>query len=96
MKYITHISDFTALLYPVRPLKGLDYQWKLREYRNLINQSSVIIIPHRDTKVSMNELFSPPDEKITVIPYLSPIHEDIHKIRTILPHGIFGDYFLTE
>ena len=96
VKYITHISDFTALLYPVRPLKGLDYQWKLREYRNLINQSSVIIIPHRDTKVSMNELFSPPDEKITVIPYLSPLHEDIHKIRTILPHGIFGDYFLTE
>jgi hypothetical protein len=44
----------------------------------------------------MQELFTPPEEKITVIPYLSPLDEEIHRLRTILPHGIYGDYFVTE
>ena len=96
IKYISHLSDFTPLLYPQSPLTHIEYQWRLREYRKFLKQSSAIIIPHRDTLTIMNEFFSPPEEKITVIPYLSPLYEETYRIRTILPHGIFGDYFLTE
>jgi hypothetical protein len=96
IKQIAHMSDFSPLLYPVTPHKGLEYQFKLRQYRHLIEKSSFLVIPHRDTKSTMNELFTVDDEKIIVIPYLSPLHEEIHKIRTILPHGIYGDYFISE
>lgn len=96
VKYITHISDFAPLLYPESPLSGFEYRWKMRLLRQTLKQSSALIIPHRDTLTTMFELCSPPEEKITVIPYLSPIHEEIHTLRTILPHGLYGDFFLTE
>ncbi len=96
IKHIAHISDFTPLLYPVTPQRGIAYRLHLRQYRQLIQQSDSIVIAHRDTKSTMNELFTVEEEKVIVIPYLSPLHEEIHKIRTILPFGIYGDYFVTE
>lgn len=96
VKQISHLCDISPLLYAPKPLRWLEYQWKLREYRNVLRYSSSIIIPHRDTLTALSELFSPEDEKITVIPYLHPLGEEIYKIRTILPHGLYGEYFITE
>ncbi|GAB0175107.1 MAG: hypothetical protein HHAS10_09860 [Candidatus Altimarinota bacterium] len=96
IKQVSHISDIAPILYPSKPLKGIEYRWRLHEYKNLLSHSHSIIIPHRDTLSTLSELFSPEEEKITVIPYLHPLDDEVYKIRTILPHGIFGDYFITE
>lgn len=90
------MGDISPLLYPTKPLRGFEYKWKLHEYKKVLSQSHSIIIPHRDTLTTLNELFTLEDEKITVIPYLHPLGEEVYKIRTILPHGIFGDYFIAE
>jgi len=96
VKHITHMSDMSPLFYPANPLRGFEHHLKLREYRQFLKKSSALILPHRDTLHSMGELFPLPEEKITIIPYLSPIHGELYSLRSILPHGIFGDYFLTE
>jgi hypothetical protein len=94
--HLIHVSDLSPLIYPSDPLSSLEHKMKIYEYKKLLHNARHIIIPHLDVGTGIGELFSVDEEKMSVIPYLSPTDGELMHHRTILPHGIYGEYFITE
>ncbi len=93
---ILHINELTSVLYPQAQ------QWFFTQhvaelgYKKNLKHSKHIIIPHKALSETLSELYGINDTKISVIPYLSSYDKDFYKNQTILPHGISGEYFITE
>ncbi len=92
---IAHVWDLADLLYPRAPLS---LWWrKIREYRmrKLLRNARIIIIPHMSVGLELAEIFDIPEKKMSVIPYLMSEKKRETRGQSILPHGIYGEYYIT-
>ncbi len=94
--HILHVDELTHTLYPRTQGGFFARQREEIQYKKNLASSSHIIIPHRSLTHTLGELYEIDDSKVSIIPYLSFGKKDFYKDQTILPHGISGDYFITE
>ena len=94
--HLLHVDELTHTFYPKAQEGFFARQREDMRYKKNLASSVHIIIPDRSIGSTLGEFYGIDDSKISTIPYLSFWDKDIYKDQTILPHGLSGDYFITE
>jgi hypothetical protein len=93
---ILHIDDLSEGIYPRDDAGFLARHRYTHTYKKNLNHARHIIIPHHEIGNNLAELYSADQDKISVIPYLRNPKNPLMSNMTILPHGVYAPYLLTE
>ena len=93
---ILHIHDLTSHLYPDLSVHIMKRKYGEYTYKKLLKSARHIIIPHIDIGRELWEIYGIDESRMSVIPYLSPEDRVSQREKSILPHGISGNYYITE
>ncbi len=93
---LLHVDELTHKLYPHTQEWFFTRYRSESQYKKNLKFSSHIITPNVAIRETLWELYGVNESKITLLPYLSAWDKKKHRDQSILPHGISGEYFITE